>query len=552
VSIAETPQTLVRRLVAHTLLFALVVVAGIGLSGLLGRLIDPREVVVAGDNTGLAQSLAFALIGGPLALIMWWVLWSRLSDTRERSSFAWWFYLEAMTTVSLITFVSAASSAAASAIDSQFLPRELAAAFVWAVIWVWHRWMAAHPTKGPHTVAPLSGVLCSVYGLVIAVGGTIGALQGLFDEAVRDLAGQFTIGDPWWIPAVQSLVWALAGGIVLWGLWVRSGVRSSDAALTGVALVVVGVLGSAILTLTGTAWTLYVVLRVLFDPSDPVTEILSPLGGAVASALIGAVVFIVVRLAVAERAVAVREGSRLVTAGVALIGAASGLGVMVNATLAAVAAPLVSSDLRSLLLGGLSALLVGAPAWWWMWRRHIADAPATGRKVYLVAIFGVSAVVALITLLVISFRLFEFVLDETSGTSLIDRVRAPLGLLIATGLVAGYHFAIWRRDRAAELAAAPPAAAGTQPASASSGSPSSVQHAFVVVNGNGRALSNQIRELTGATVTILPRAPLPGASAGSTATPGGSTLAVALAAVTTPRVLIIVGPNAEWEIIPLL
>ena len=52
--------------------------------------------------------------------------------------------------------------------------------------------------------------------------------------------------------------------------------------------------------------------------------------------------------------------------------------------------------------------------------------------------------VALVTLLVIGFRLFEFMLGDAGGAGLLERVRAPLGLLVATGLVAGYHFALWR------------------------------------------------------------------------------------------------------------
>src|SRR5436189_90048 len=58
--------------------------------------------------------------------------------------------------------------------------------------------------------------------------------------------------------------------------------------------------------------------------------------------------------------------------------------------------------------------------------------------------------------LVIGYRLFGFLLGDVSGGSLVDRIRAPLGLLVAAGLVAGYHFALWRRDHRL-MAAAPPA-----------------------------------------------------------------------------------------------
>ena len=37
---------------------------------------------------------------------------------------------------------------------------------------------------------------------------------------------------------------------------------------------------------------------------------------------------------------------------------------------------------------------------------------------------------------------FEFFPGAVIGGSLVDRIRAPLGLLVATGLVFGYHFAV--------------------------------------------------------------------------------------------------------------
>ena len=47
------------------------------------------------------------------------------------------------------------------------------------------------------------------------------------------------------------------------------------------------------------------------------------------------------------------------TSGVALVAAASGIGVIVNAALAMAATPLAGSGARTLLLGGISSLLVG-------------------------------------------------------------------------------------------------------------------------------------------------------------------------------------------------
>ena len=96
----------VRRLIVFLLLFALTTIAAIGLAGLLERVIGFGSVLVD-DSTGLARSLAFVLIGAPLAWLLWWWERRRLSDDAERSSLLWSLYLAAMTLTSLIVFAGA-------------------------------------------------------------------------------------------------------------------------------------------------------------------------------------------------------------------------------------------------------------------------------------------------------------------------------------------------------------------------------------------------------------------------------------------------------------
>ena len=107
-NIAATPapatgsaQGTVRRLIVYTILFVLVTITAIGVAQLLERLLPVGTDLVRGSD-GLALSLSFALIGGPLAAVLWWVVWRRLADAAERASLAWGLYLAAMYTVSLI------------------------------------------------------------------------------------------------------------------------------------------------------------------------------------------------------------------------------------------------------------------------------------------------------------------------------------------------------------------------------------------------------------------------------------------------------------------
>ena len=66
----------VRRVIVFGLLFTMVVIAAIGVTTLLTRLIDVANYrLAASDTAGLALALAFSLVAGPLALLLWWAAW---------------------------------------------------------------------------------------------------------------------------------------------------------------------------------------------------------------------------------------------------------------------------------------------------------------------------------------------------------------------------------------------------------------------------------------------------------------------------------------------
>lgn len=536
-------QRTVRRLIVYGLLFVLVVITATGVAGLLGRLLDAGTPLVRGGAADLALWLAFALIGGPLAAVLWWAVWRRLGDAAERSSLAWGLYLAAMYTVSLVVAASALVAAATAGLDGRWLPSELATGLVWAAVWAWHRWMSRHPLKRPVRLFTVPYVIASAYGLVLLVSGAIGVLGTLLDEALLGATSSVLSGAPWWRIALAALVSAAVGALIWWWHWFRDGTRGFRTGFAAVALVVVGVLGGAALSLGGIGTALWVGLRLAFDPGEPFAQVVAPLGTALAAAAIGALVWTFHCRIAAERSADTRQAADLVVSGLGLAGAASGIGVIVNATLGALVSPLVAADTRTVLLGGIAALVVGAPVWWLHWRptRRLAPEEITyqGRRVYLIAVFGISAVVALIALLVVGYRIFEFMLDATTGASLIDRVRAPLGLLLATVLVFAYHFAVWRRDRA--LIASQGLAPGRR-----------IARVVLVAADDAPDLSRAIATATGASVTVWPREPGPGgpAPAGS-AVPDAAGLAAAFDGVTARRVLVLAGPGDRFEVVPL-
>ena len=525
----------VRRVITYLLLFVMVVIAAIGLSGLIHRLLDAPNTLVAGDTSGLAQSLAFSLIAGPLAAVLWWLVWRGSANQRDRASVAWALYLALMYTVSLLTFAIALLSCAAALVLGDWRPSELATGVVWALVWLWHRWMLHHTSKRPTRLVGVAGAIGSLIGLVIAVGGAVTALGRLLDAAIASFGNAAIVGGPLWEFTLQPLVWVVGGGLIWWWHWMRDGVREQRTGFSSVLLVFITGFGSLALCLYGIATTLYVALRILVTRQDPLGVILDPLGQAIAAAVIGALVLVYHRRVVAAGPDAVRQATRLVTSGVALAVAASGIGVIVNSILAAITMPLAETGIRPLLLGGISALVVSGPVWWVSWKPTTAsDAgriSTPGRRVYLVVIFGISAIVALITLLVIGYQIFSFALDSSTGDSLLERTRAALGLLTATVLVAAYHFALWRKDRASAVSA---------PAK-----PLTIEQVILVTGSDPEAFVSAITESTGAHVTVWRRADADDSG------PSVEQVVAALGGVDAARVLLVTGSTARVEAIRL-
>src|SRR5690606_25226552 len=80
VSAAPGGVNTVRRVISYLLLGVMVLIAGIGLAGLIERIVTAPELLGEFGSGGLAQSLAFTLIAGPFAAGLWWFSWRNLTD----------------------------------------------------------------------------------------------------------------------------------------------------------------------------------------------------------------------------------------------------------------------------------------------------------------------------------------------------------------------------------------------------------------------------------------------------------------------------------------
>ena len=542
----------VRRIIVYGVLFVLVCLAAGGIGDLLTRLIDSGRMLFGDDVSGLAVTLAFTFIAGPLAALLWWFAWRANTAQRERMAVSWGLYTVAMSTVALIAATTALLQSASSLVDGSWEPAAFSSAVVWLGIWGWHRWMRRHPTRGPLRLTGAAPTIGYAYGIVIGAAGGVSALSALLGTAITRSVELVTIGDAWWIAVLQGLIWAVGGAGIWWWHWKHDCAETLRAGLANVAIVLVAGLGSVILALGGIATGLFVALRLFFDTTDggdPASRILEPLGTAIATAVIGALIWSYYRRPAADHSVLVSSATRLAASGITLVAVATGIGIIVNSIFAAVGAPLAETGTRTLLLGGISALVVGGTTWWLVWKPtaivSAAREAAAGRRIYLIAVFGLSAIVAIITVLVIGFRIFEFTLDPVNGGSLLERIRAAVGLLVATGLVAGYHFTLWNRDRALHP---------SEPAMVEL-----IGHITLVTGSDAERLAGLIADVTGATVTVLLRADAaddtPISSTETRAAAKAITAVQVVAAcegITAVRAIVIISRAGEIEVIPLL
>jgi hypothetical protein len=120
---------------------------------------------------------------------------------------------------------------------------------------------------------------------------------------------------------------------------------------------------------------------------------------------------------------------------------------------------IVGDDAINTLLGALTVILVSGPVWVRFWNRIQSFAKTSeqeeltspARRIYLFLLFGVGGIVAIVSLITVVFQIFNGVLSSTFGNSTLNEMRFALGILISTGIVAGYHWEIYRHEKDVEV-----------------------------------------------------------------------------------------------------
>ena len=147
------------------------------------------------------------------------------------------------------------------------------------------------------------------------------------------------------------------------------------------------------------------------------------------------------------------------------------------------------------LLGAGTVIVVAGPVWWHFWSRiqsiarveSNAELSSPVRRVYLFLLFGVGGIVAIVSLITIVVQLFDGILSSNLGANTFSEMRFAIGILISTGIVAGYHWEIYRHEKSVEVSFATTATN------------------VLLVGPNSPELIQKLKAATGAKVSFLQR-----------------------------------------------
>jgi len=450
----------VRRFFEYGLLYAMLVVSAIGLSGLVTRLFSLGQDVVS-DPVALARDVSFSVVGVPiLAALTQWTRRQFDRDLTEAHSFAFGLFLTVASTTTLAMSMIALYDVLtwSTGITSEWRA-PTARLIVWGVAWLeisMTRSIYAHPDQqqAVNLSASLVGLGTTVAGFV----AVIGSLTQLAFSLSADVLISTGID-----PVLRGLI-TVAIGIPVWYFhWIR-GARDSQRKTMWLSYVLLaGVGGSAVVAIVSASSVLYqTLIWILGTPVSTDAHIhfsSTPINGAYV--LIGLVTWWYHQSVLREDRKEIRtEVTRIfeyLMSGISLVATATGIGILVVAlSESATGANVINNgDATNTLLLSLTLLLVGTPAWWMFWSRiqNMVDAnpevevSAPTRRSYLYLLLGVGGIAAIVSLITGVFLLFSDVFQNQFGSDTFRGMRFAIGVLLTTGTVAAYHLMVYRGER---------------------------------------------------------------------------------------------------------
>lgn len=449
----------VRQLFQYLLLFVLLVVTAVGVSGLLAAAFAQGTTIAMSDSA-IARSVAFTVVGLPLLVGLTLVTRRTLSeDPSEIGSPAWLLYLSAANVVSLIVALFAVHDSLAWALDLRlFDPQPPANALVWTAVWAFHWWLSGRQADQrpmqPHLLAgSLLGLVVGLVALAAVLAGTLERWFGLAGDSL--LAGQDE-------PILDgALSFGLAAAV--WVLyWLRTALRSDRNLLWHAYVLLLGVTAGLIVALTAASIALDRVL--VWTVGDPWTDdahlFFESMPATIAAAVVGLLTLAyhqsVLGMVEHPKRTEIDRVRDYLLAAVGLGAASAGVTIVVVALVEAIAEPSVvsGSGAANTLIAALTLLGVGAPVWRFFWSKGqraaatgVAEVGSPTRRLYLFLLLGLASVASVAALLAGAWIMVDRILQDEIAAEVLRSTRYPIGILATAAALAAYHWNVYRGER---------------------------------------------------------------------------------------------------------
>jgi hypothetical protein len=457
----------VRLFFQYALAFGLFMIVTVGLAGLLSRALDVSNIVNA-DQSSLASNLAFVVVGGPLlAGITIWLRNSLRENPSEGHGLIPTFFATLAAIVSLLVFLSSAIAALHNVISGdEVLGSTLGRTIVWGtalilVLKISDSVIPKNDFRIQYFVGSFITALAALIGLVQVLGGVLALLlsqQTFFDTQKLALVSPDN-------PIGIGLGTLVMSGALWIYYWIKNANTNKSDTLWLAYVLIAGVGGTLVIAITSLSISLYQVL-VWFvgEPSSQnAGEHFASIPQSVATAFAGFLFWWYHKSLLpneSERTDVQRTYEYLVSA-ISLITSAIGISIVIVALIESLTSQvqLAGAGAINTLLGAGTVIVVAGPVWWHFWSRiqSIARAESNAehsspvRRIYLFLLFGVGGIVAIVSLITIVVQLFDGILSSNLGANTFSEMRFAIGILISTGIVAGYHWEIYRHEKSVEV-----------------------------------------------------------------------------------------------------
>ncbi|MGA0443132.1 MAG: DUF5671 domain-containing protein [Candidatus Nanopelagicaceae bacterium] len=445
----------IRRLFHYSLLYFSVIVAGFGVSGLLGRTLDFSQVI-AESRTDLARNLSFAIVGVPLVyLFARWSSKNLRDDSTERSSLAWQAYLTITSITSLVIALNGLHDTLSWLIGNDpYRGDAISKLLVWSIIWIFHLRLSAQAGEA-NRAQYLIGSVIGLSILAVGLGGVIAnSLEALINTSKEVISIERTN------PIVNSSITVLLGAPVWVIYWLRGALSFTRDFLWHAYIFLAGIAASFITTVVGFSVVLYDVLVWFFGDigNQSATQHFFTSANAVGAALSGLAIWSYHRALIQEESerTELRRIYEYIVTGVSLIAASLGIMMIIVAAIESITPNDIASaseGTNSLVLA-MTLLIVGAPFWWGFWNRleravlkNQSDLSSPARRIYLLMLFGVAGVAAVVSLITAIFLFFDDLLNSELAQTTFRDMRFAFGILITNAAISGYHWTIYKSER---------------------------------------------------------------------------------------------------------